>query len=99
MDAKGNPIDVIRDMCDKSMLASSIASLYVYTCEAHLAVGKLYTAGAYLGAAQDALRRSPSDRGRWYVDGTRRLLEEAISDYADAVGYRVPPIECFMESR
>ena len=99
MDAKGNSIDVIRDMCNKSMLASSIASLYVYTGEAHLAVGKLYTSGAYLDAAQDALRRSRSDRGRWYVDGTRRLLEDAIADYAEAVGHSMPPIECFMESR
>ena len=96
MDAKGNSIDVIRDMCDKSMLASSIASLYVYTGEANLAVGKLYTSGAYLGAAQDALRRSRSENGRWEVDGTRRLLEEAIADYADAVGHSVPQIECFM---
>ena len=99
MDAKGNSIDVIRDMCGKSTLAACIASLYVDTGEAHIACKKLYVAGAYLGAAQDSLRRSPSDRGRWEVDGARRLLEEAIADYADAVGHSMPPIECFIESR
>jgi len=98
-DADRKSIDFIIETADKAMLAASIATVYVCTGDLHLACSKLYVAGAYLDAAQDALRRSPSDRGRWYVDGTRRLLEEAIADYADAVGHSVPPVECFMESR
>jgi len=98
--ADRNSTDII-ETADKAMLAASIATVYVCTGELHLACKKLYVAGAYLDAAQDALRRSPSpsDRERWYVDGTRRHIEESIADYAEAVGHSVPPIECFMESR
>jgi len=99
VDADDNAINAIKEMAEKAKLESLLASICVDTGELHFAYHKLYVAGAYLGAAQDALRRSRSDGGRRYVDGARRALEEARADYADAVGYRVPPIECFMESR
>ena len=99
MDAKGNSIDFIRDMSIKAVIAANASSVATYECDIRLAYHKLYVSGAYLDAAQDALRQSRSDSGRWEVDSARRLLEEAIADYADAVGHSMPPIECFMESR
>ena len=99
MGTDDNSLDLIKDMSAKATNAAYIASMCAGAGELHFAYHKLYVAGAYLGAAQDALRRSRSDGGRRYVDGARRALEEARADYADAVGYRVPPIECFMGSR
>jgi len=99
VDADDNAINDIKDMSEKAKLAAFIASMCVDNGELHFAYHKLHVSGAYLGAAQDALRRSRSDGGRRYVDGARRALEEARADYADAVGHSMPPIECFMESR
>ena len=99
MGTDGNSIEFIRDMSVKAVHAAHESSIATYECELHFAYHKLHVAGAYLDAAQDALRRSRSDSGRWDVDGARRALEEARADYADAVRYRVPPIEYFMWSR
>jgi len=99
MGADGNSIEFIRDMSIKAVIAAHASSVATYECDLHLAYHKMHVSGAYLDAAQDALRRSRSDSGRWEVDGARRALEEAIADYAEATGSSVHPVECFMESR
>jgi len=99
MGTDGNSIEFIRDMSVKAVHAAHDSSIATYECELHFAYHKLHVAGAYLDAAQDALRRSRSDLGSWYVGGARRALEDARADYADAVSYMVPQIEYFMGSR
>ena len=99
METEDNSLDVIKGLSEKSVHAAHESSDATQEGELHFAYHKLHVAGAYLDAAQDALRRSSSNLGSWYVDGARIALEEARSDYADAVGYRVPPIECFIWSR
>ena len=74
MDADDNAINDIKDMSEKAKLAAFIASMCVDTGELHFAYHKLHVAGAYLDAAQDALRRSRSDLGSWYVGCARRAL-------------------------